>query len=46
MFIDHIFVLNSLLQATLGAFKITDNSLAQDANKIILISISLTKGID
>jgi len=36
--------LNSLLQATLGTLKITDSSLIQDANKIILISTRLTKG--
>lgn len=43
--ISNLYVLNSLLQATLGTLKITDSSLAQDANKIILISTRLTKGI-
>jgi hypothetical protein len=35
----------SLLQATFGVLKITDSSLSQDANIIILISIRLTKGM-
>lgn len=38
-------ILFSLLQATLGTLKIKDGSLIQDANKIILISIQLTKGM-
>ncbi|KAF0761666.1 putative ATP-dependent DNA helicase HFM1 [Aphis craccivora] len=37
--------INCLLQATLGTLKITDSSLAQDANKIILISTRLTKAL-
>lgn len=35
----------SLLQATLGTLQIMDSSLTQDANKIILISTQLTKGM-
>ncbi|XP_026813097.1 probable ATP-dependent DNA helicase HFM1 [Rhopalosiphum maidis] len=34
-----------LLQAILGTLKITDSSLAQDANKIIIISTRLTKAL-
>lgn len=35
---------NSLIQATLGTLQIMDNSLTQDASKIILIAIRLAKG--
>lgn len=35
----------SLIQATLGTLQIMDNSLIQDASKIIFIAIRLAKGI-